>query len=123
MFQEHELLSISLTFELIHLLVFFVTVFGVSLEILVQRQKSTRPIPSIVIKCVDFLVLSGKTRVVLIGKLSCVVSAASSTRFSRICLMFSREVQGFWCTCRTECRIHIQKGWKSQSGRPAHRIS
>ncbi|BFI13773.1 hypothetical protein MPTK1_4g20730 [Marchantia polymorpha subsp. ruderalis] len=34
-------------------------VFGVSLEILVQRQKSTRPIPSIVIKCVDFLVLSG----------------------------------------------------------------
>ncbi|KAL2632379.1 hypothetical protein R1flu_017065 [Riccia fluitans] len=33
--------------------------FGVSLDVLVQRQKSTRPIPSVVIKCVDFLVLSG----------------------------------------------------------------
>ncbi|CAM6094391.1 unnamed protein product [Calypogeia fissa] len=34
-------------------------VFGVPLEVLALRQKSQRPIPSIVIKCVDYLVLSG----------------------------------------------------------------
>ncbi|KAL3695246.1 hypothetical protein R1sor_009322 [Riccia sorocarpa] len=34
-------------------------VFSVPLDVLVQRQKSTRPIPAVVIKCVDFLVLSG----------------------------------------------------------------
>lgn len=37
-------------------------VFGVPIEITVQRQQSTRAIPHIVVKCADYLVLSGKTR-------------------------------------------------------------
>lgn len=36
-------------------------VFGVPLEVLALRQKSQRPIPTTVIKCVDYLVSSGKT--------------------------------------------------------------
>eukprot|EP00249_Psilotum_nudum_P018150 c26662_g1_i1 orf=367-1623(-) len=36
-------------------------VFGVPLEILVQRQKCSKPIPHLVIKCVDYLLLSGLT--------------------------------------------------------------
>nr|GME10008.1 uncharacterized Rho GTPase-activating protein At5g61530 [Ipomoea batatas] len=34
-------------------------VFGVPIEITVHRQQSTRPIPSILVKCADYLVLSG----------------------------------------------------------------
>ncbi|KAK4351172.1 hypothetical protein RND71_030485 [Anisodus tanguticus] len=34
-------------------------VFGVPIDILVQRQQSTRPIPYIMVKCADYLVLSG----------------------------------------------------------------
>lgn len=34
-------------------------VFGVPIEITVQRQESTRPIPYILVKCADYLVLSG----------------------------------------------------------------
>lgn len=34
-------------------------VFGVPIEITVQRQQSTRPIPHILVKCADYLVLSG----------------------------------------------------------------
>ncbi|CAH9060197.1 unnamed protein product [Cuscuta epithymum] len=34
-------------------------VFGVPIEITVQRQQSTKPVPSILVKCADYLVLSG----------------------------------------------------------------
>ncbi|XP_009628000.1 putative Rho GTPase-activating protein At5g61530 [Nicotiana tabacum] len=34
-------------------------VFGVPIDILVQRQQSTRPVPYIMVKCADYLVLSG----------------------------------------------------------------
>ncbi|XP_020876870.1 uncharacterized Rho GTPase-activating protein At5g61530 [Arabidopsis lyrata subsp. lyrata] len=34
-------------------------VFGVPIEIIVQRQESSRPIPLILIKCVDYLILTG----------------------------------------------------------------
>lgn len=34
-------------------------VFGVPIEVTVQRQQSTRPVPHIVVKCADYLVLSG----------------------------------------------------------------
>ncbi|CDP05364.1 unnamed protein product [Coffea canephora] len=34
-------------------------VFGVPIEVTVQRQHSTRPIPYILVKCADYLVLSG----------------------------------------------------------------
>ncbi|GJZ21839.1 uncharacterized Rho GTPase-activating protein [Tanacetum coccineum] len=34
-------------------------VFGVPLEVTVQRQDSTKPVPFLLIKCADFLVLSG----------------------------------------------------------------
>jgi hypothetical protein len=34
-------------------------VFGVQIELTVQRQQSTRPIPFILVKCADYLVLSG----------------------------------------------------------------
>ncbi|KAJ4953929.1 hypothetical protein NE237_030761 [Protea cynaroides] len=34
-------------------------VFGVPIEITVQRQQSTRPIPQILVKCADYLILSG----------------------------------------------------------------
>lgn len=34
-------------------------VFGVPIEVTVQRQQSTRPIPYILVKCADYLVLSG----------------------------------------------------------------
>ncbi|KAL2558363.1 putative Rho GTPase-activating protein [Forsythia ovata] len=34
-------------------------VFGVPIEITVQRQESTRPVPFILVKCADYLVLSG----------------------------------------------------------------
>ncbi|KAL8149302.1 putative Rho GTPase-activating protein At5g61530 [Apium graveolens] len=34
-------------------------VFGVPIEITVQRQESTRPIPYVLVKCADYLVLSG----------------------------------------------------------------
>ncbi|KAL3524132.1 hypothetical protein ACH5RR_016966 [Cinchona calisaya] len=34
-------------------------VFGVPIEVTVQRQQSTRPIPCILVKCADYLVLSG----------------------------------------------------------------
>lgn len=34
-------------------------VFGVPLEVLVQRQRSSRPVPQIVINCVDYLSASG----------------------------------------------------------------
>ncbi|CAN7080738.1 unnamed protein product [Brassica oleracea var. botrytis] len=34
-------------------------VFGVAIEVTVQRQESTRPIPSILIKCADYLILTG----------------------------------------------------------------
>ncbi|XP_075111299.1 putative Rho GTPase-activating protein At5g61530 isoform X1 [Nicotiana tabacum] len=35
-------------------------VFGVPIDILVQRQQSTRPVPYIMVKCADYLVLSGE---------------------------------------------------------------
>ncbi|CAH8263845.1 unnamed protein product [Arabidopsis lyrata] len=34
-------------------------VFGVPIEIIVQRQESSRPIPLILIKCADYLILTG----------------------------------------------------------------
>ncbi|EFH53373.1 hypothetical protein ARALYDRAFT_905118 [Arabidopsis lyrata subsp. lyrata] len=34
-------------------------VFGVLIEIIVQRQESSRPIPLILIKCADYLILTG----------------------------------------------------------------
>ncbi|KAH0870495.1 hypothetical protein HID58_077517 [Brassica napus] len=34
-------------------------VFGVAIEVTVQRQESTRPIPFILIKCADYLILTG----------------------------------------------------------------
>lgn len=34
-------------------------VFGVPVEVTVQRQQSTRPIPCVLVKCADYLVLSG----------------------------------------------------------------
>ncbi|XP_058085376.1 uncharacterized Rho GTPase-activating protein At5g61530 [Magnolia sinica] len=34
-------------------------VFGVPIEITVQRQQSSRPIPQILVRCADFLILSG----------------------------------------------------------------
>ncbi|XP_047316149.1 uncharacterized Rho GTPase-activating protein At5g61530 isoform X1 [Impatiens glandulifera] len=34
-------------------------VFGVPIEITVQRQQSSRPIPHILVRCADFLILSG----------------------------------------------------------------
>lgn len=34
-------------------------VFGVPLEVTVQRQDSTKPVPFLLVKCADFLVLSG----------------------------------------------------------------
>ncbi|KAM7504610.1 hypothetical protein LguiB_003514 [Lonicera macranthoides] len=34
-------------------------VFGVQIELTVQRQQSTRPIPYILVKCADYLILSG----------------------------------------------------------------
>eukprot|EP00262_Sarcandra_glabra_P008960 TRINITY_DN22906_c0_g1_i1.p1 TRINITY_DN22906_c0_g1~~TRINITY_DN22906_c0_g1_i1.p1 ORF type:complete len:378 (-),score=56.94 TRINITY_DN22906_c0_g1_i1:296-1429(-) len=34
-------------------------VFGVPIEIIVQRQQSSRPIPQILVKCADYLILSG----------------------------------------------------------------
>ena len=34
-------------------------VFGVPIEVTVQREQSTRPIPQILVKCADYLVLSG----------------------------------------------------------------
>ncbi|CAN7012392.1 unnamed protein product [Brassica rapa subsp. trilocularis] len=34
-------------------------VFGVAIEVTVQRQESTRPIPIILIKCADYLILTG----------------------------------------------------------------
>ncbi|KAJ0236351.1 putative Rho GTPase-activating protein [Hirschfeldia incana] len=34
-------------------------VFGVAIEITVQRQESNRPIPSILMKCADYLILTG----------------------------------------------------------------
>jgi len=36
-------------------------VFGVPIEIVVQRQNTSRPIPEILIKCADYIVLSGLT--------------------------------------------------------------
>lgn len=36
------------------------SVFGVAIEVTVQRQESTRPIPFILIKCADYLILTGK---------------------------------------------------------------
>jgi hypothetical protein len=41
------------------LLFLFGSVFGVPLEVLVEKQNSARPIPLIVIRCVDYLVKSG----------------------------------------------------------------
>jgi hypothetical protein len=41
------------------LLFLFGSVFGVPLEVLVEKQNSARPIPLIVISCVDYLVKSG----------------------------------------------------------------
>lgn len=41
---------------------FFNSVFGVQIELTVQRQQSTRPIPYILVKCADYLVLSGNLR-------------------------------------------------------------
>jgi hypothetical protein len=41
------------------LLFLFGSVFGVPLEVLVEKQNSTRPIPLLVIRCVDYLVKSG----------------------------------------------------------------
>jgi hypothetical protein len=34
-------------------------VFGVAIEITVQRQESSRPIPLILVKCADYLILTG----------------------------------------------------------------
>ncbi|MFS7936885.1 putative Rho GTPase activation protein [Helianthus anomalus] len=34
-------------------------VFGVPIEVTVQRQESSKPIPSLLVKCADYLVLSG----------------------------------------------------------------
>ncbi|XP_059461169.1 uncharacterized Rho GTPase-activating protein At5g61530 isoform X2 [Corylus avellana] len=34
-------------------------VFGVPIQVTVQRQQSTRPIPNILVKCADYLILSG----------------------------------------------------------------
>ncbi|KMZ61477.1 Rho GTPase-activating protein 29 [Zostera marina] len=34
-------------------------VFGVSIEIVIQRQNSSKPVPEILVKCAEFLVLSG----------------------------------------------------------------
>ncbi|KAF5180922.1 Rho gtpase-activating protein gacjj [Thalictrum thalictroides] len=34
-------------------------VFGVPIEVTVQRQESSRPLPHVVVKCADYLVLSG----------------------------------------------------------------
>ena len=36
--------------------------FGVAIEVTVQRQESTRPIPFILIKCADYLILTGKNK-------------------------------------------------------------
>ncbi|XP_020877526.1 uncharacterized Rho GTPase-activating protein At5g61530 isoform X1 [Arabidopsis lyrata subsp. lyrata] len=38
---------------------FWHSVFGVPIEIIVQRQESSRPIPLILIKCADYLILTG----------------------------------------------------------------
>jgi hypothetical protein len=35
------------------------SVFGLPLDVLVEKQNSARPIPVIVIRCVDYLVKSG----------------------------------------------------------------
>ncbi|KAM1505716.1 hypothetical protein ACFX13_001762 [Malus domestica] len=34
-------------------------VFGVPIEVIVQRQQSSRPIPQILVRCADYLILSG----------------------------------------------------------------
>ena len=38
----------------------FCSVFGVAIEVTVQRQESSRPIPFILMKCADYLILTGK---------------------------------------------------------------
>jgi len=38
---------------------FWHSVFGVAIEITVQRQESSRPIPLILVKCADYLILTG----------------------------------------------------------------
>jgi hypothetical protein len=41
------------------IVLFMGSVFGLPLDVLVEKQNSARPIPVIVIRCVDYLVKSG----------------------------------------------------------------
>ncbi|KAK8598819.1 hypothetical protein V6N13_076765 [Hibiscus sabdariffa] len=58
------------TFKVVHSvspLIFSSSVFGVPIEVIVQRQQASKPIPLILVKCADYLVLSGVTQMKIIG--------------------------------------------------------
>ena len=56
---EKEFLLLKVISTLLNYLLIFTPVFGVPIEVTAQRQDCSKPIPQILVKCGDYLIVSG----------------------------------------------------------------